>query len=260
MPTARDILAVLEKLAGEREKTASGAVGSGNYISVNEKYGMQGLPYCGTTIRYAHEAAGCNLLKACSNPAYVPTIMAYCKAKGWQVNKPVPGCIFAYKDDHVGTVYEVSGNTIITLEGNSTVRETYADAKNGTGAFFEGIGWKKRIYDGNYTFYLPNYDGISSSSSGSTATAATGAASAPASKTARKTPCTVSAYILRYGNEGEAVITLQAALKARGFDCGAADGEFGTKTLNAVKAYQKKNGLEDDGEVGALTWAKLHKL
>jgi hypothetical protein len=36
-----------------------------------------------------------------------------------------------------------------------------------------------------------------------------------------------------------------------------ADGDFGTKTENAVKWYQKRNGLEVDGKVGPITWAHL---
>lgn len=35
------------------------------------------------------------------------------------------------------------------------------------------------------------------------------------------------------------------------------DGKFGTKTQNAVKSYQKNNGLSVDGIVGNNTWASL---
>lgn len=37
----------------------------------------------------------------------------------------------------------------------------------------------------------------------------------------------------------------------------ALDGIFGVKTQNAVKEFQRENGLVDDGIVGVLTWAKL---
>lgn len=36
-----------------------------------------------------------------------------------------------------------------------------------------------------------------------------------------------------------------------------ADGIFGLKTRNAVKEYQKDNGLENDGKVGKNTWSLL---
>ena len=63
--------------------------------------------------------------------------------------------------------------------------------------------------------------------------------------------------MLRKGNTGDAVKTLQTKLNALGYNCGAVDGIFGTKTYNAVIKYQKAMGLVADGIVGKLTWAKL---
>ncbi|HEY9045109.1 MAG TPA: TIGR02594 family protein [Ohtaekwangia sp.] len=54
--------------------------------------------------------------------------------------------------------------------------------------------------------------------------------------------------VLRIGNTGDDVRTLQNALKLAGFDCGTSDGIFGTKTEAAVKALQTtKFGLRVDG-------------
>jgi N-acetylmuramoyl-L-alanine amidase len=36
-----------------------------------------------------------------------------------------------------------------------------------------------------------------------------------------------------------------------------ADGRFGTGTLAAVQAFQRKTGLEPDGVVGRQTWTAL---
>ena len=44
------------------------------------------------------------------------------------------------------------------------------------------------------------------------------------------------------------MIALQEALREMGFMTAAADGTFGTSTLTAVKAFQSKNGLRQDGE------------
>ena len=36
-----------------------------------------------------------------------------------------------------------------------------------------------------------------------------------------------------------------------------ADGKFGKSTMSAVKSYQKKNKLTEDGTVGLNTWKKI---
>src|SRR5690349_873223 len=48
---------------------------------------------------------------------------------------------------------------------------------------------------------------------------------------------------LRLGSKGAAVVELQKKLAAKGFSPGAADGDFGAKTLAAVKAFQKSRHL-----------------
>ena len=63
--------------------------------------------------------------------------------------------------------------------------------------------------------------------------------------------------ILRQGAQGSEVVTLQTRLKKRGFLKGNVDGDFGKQTLTAVKAFQKRYGLEDDGVVGGATWRTL---
>ena len=64
--------------------------------------------------------------------------------------------------------------------------------------------------------------------------------------------------MLYRGGTGDAVKTLQEKLNAKGFDSGNVDGIFGAKTYAAVTAFQKANGLDVDGIVGKLTWAKLY--
>lgn len=49
---------------------------------------------------------------------------------------------------------------------------------------------------------------------------------------------------------------LQRELKKEGFDIGD-DGLFGRDTENVVKQFQREHGLDDDGVVGAYTWAAL---
>ena len=65
--------------------------------------------------------------------------------------------------------------------------------------------------------------------------------------------------MLKKGSSGGTVKALQFLLIGYGFDCGTwgPDGEFGTATEKAVRAFQTAKGLEADGIVGEKTWAKL---
>jgi putative chitinase len=57
--------------------------------------------------------------------------------------------------------------------------------------------------------------------------------------------------LLKNGSKGEDVKKLQVKLGVE------AIGTFGPKTEAAVKAWQKANGLKDDGVVGDATWYKM---
>ena len=52
---------------------------------------------------------------------------------------------------------------------------------------------------------------------------------------------------------------LQTALKNAGYDPGTIDGKMGKQTREAIKAFQKANGLSADGVVGKLTWSLLRE-
>lgn len=63
---------------------------------------------------------------------------------------------------------------------------------------------------------------------------------------------------LAFGSEGERVRILQRALMALGFsDITKVDGDFGTATYKAVKAFQQTVGLTVDGKAGPNTLKKL---
>lgn len=67
--------------------------------------------------------------------------------------------------------------------------------------------------------------------------------------------------VLRRGNKGEDVKTLQKLLVEKGYSVGSCgiDGDFGSATQKAVKAFQKDNKLTADGVVGQKTWDALKK-
>lgn len=63
------------------------------------------------------------------------------------------------------------------------------------------------------------------------------------------------------GMHGKAVRRIQRELIKRGFSCGrwGDDGDFGRATVRAVKRFQRKHGLKDDGIVGSITWRRLFR-
>lgn len=63
--------------------------------------------------------------------------------------------------------------------------------------------------------------------------------------------------ILRRGDRGPDVIEMQEILSMCGYNCGAVDGIFGTKTFNALVAFQTEARLDPDGVCGPKTWAAL---
>lgn len=64
---------------------------------------------------------------------------------------------------------------------------------------------------------------------------------------------------LRLGARAPVVAKLQQLLRRAGFHPGVIDGYFGSKTLAAVKAFQRARGLKVDGYVGPITWGALER-
>jgi N-acetylmuramoyl-L-alanine amidase len=63
---------------------------------------------------------------------------------------------------------------------------------------------------------------------------------------------------LRLGDDGDAVLDVQARLVAIGYPISADErGWFGPQTSSAVKAFQVRRGLTPDGLVGQSTWREL---
>lgn len=70
-------------------------------------------------------------------------------------------------------------------------------------------------------------------------------------------PETADAAALKQGSTGSLVRTVQTKLKNWGYYTGTVDGVYGAKTVAAVKYFQRKNGLTQDGVVGPATAAKM---
>lgn len=61
----------------------------------------------------------------------------------------------------------------------------------------------------------------------------------------------------KYGSTGGEVTQIQQRLQELGYDPGAADGIYGTRTKNAVISFQRDYGLSDDGIAGPKTLEAL---
>ena len=68
----------------------------------------------------------------------------------------------------------------------------------------------------------------------------------------------VSAFAsFQRGDDGEEVLAIQKRLVELNYTVGTLDGEFGSATEKAVKAFQAAQGLEVDGVVGSATYRAL---
>lgn len=226
--TGKDVMRPVMDLAGEKE------VNSNNNTTITRFFGMVGKPYCGMTVKFGFKKAGCDLIDACSNPFYVPTIRQFMQDRGWRIRNEdaqAGDIICVGPNQHVCFCFdEYSGTTKITLEGNATVYKTAAEARAsgaGTGAF-EGIGYKKRVLNANCHVFRPPYDGGSGSTNGRASTAH--------------------------------IADFQMWLNEQYASSLNVDGSFGrltrTAAVKALQAYLNKTykvGLEVDGDFGPLT-------
>ena len=68
---------------------------------------------------------------------------------------------------------------------------------------------------------------------------------------------TTEETLSRYGSSGSEVRNIQTKLKNWGYYAGSVDGIYGSRTVAAVKSFQRKNGLTADGVAGASTLAAM---
>lgn len=99
------------------------------------------------------------------------------------------------------------------------------------------------------------FSDVALSAVGAVQTTASGtpAQSTAASATQATQTAAPSATILRKGDRGEDVKTLQLRLIELGYLSGKADGIFGTATEVAVVSFQKRSSLTADGKAGKVT-------
>lgn len=152
---------------------------------------------------------------------------------------------------HTGIVVAVDGNTVTTVEGNTS------------------DGTYKRSYNRNsgniYGYGKPNYALAGDTADDTQEEPETPVTpSTPETKPvtpAAGTMVTVELPLLKKGAISDAVEAVQTLLEHWGYSVGrwGIDGDFGNDTESAVKEFQKQNYLEADGEVGKMTYQALFK-
>lgn len=179
----------------------------------------------------------------------------YYKAKGqFHTKNPKPGDqIFFWNSSktdvaHTGLVYKVDSLYVYTVEGNTSSQ---------AGVIANGGGVFKKSYAINYNriygYGRPDYDNVYYDD-----TVVIIIPEVKPEKT-NKGEFTMEMRTLKYGSKGNDVKALQILLMGNACPCGkwGADGDFGISTENAVKEYQRKNGLTVDGVAGPQTWKSL---
>lgn len=178
----------------------------------------------------------------------------FVKAKRWYTT-PQPGdVIYFYSSGkgrvgHTGLVEKVdtANKVVYTIEGNTRV-DTYAENGGCVARHsysYKSIGGTNRVNG----FGRPNYEGVEVNT-----------AAKPLPNRGSSSTEDSSSSILEKGSFGAAVKTLQTMLNACGYNCGDVDGDFGSKTDSALRAFQKAHGLVVDGEYGPKSKAALEAV
>ena len=139
MDQRHKIIEIAQRQIGYKE-------GPNNANKYGAWYGMDNQPWCAMFVCWCAMQAGVSD-SIIPKMAYVPNIVDWYKAKGLYRNKklysPRTGdIVFFGNSSHVGLVESVSGNTVVTIEGNTS---EHGDNPNGDGVYrrYHGIadGW-----------------------------------------------------------------------------------------------------------------------
>ena len=114
----------------------------------------------------------------------------------------------------------------------------------------------KVTYDGKSGYVMQRFVTLPDSAKSALGTAASSSSFASATKISQ---LGAAPKATQKGSTGKDVEKLQQALKIKGHYTGVVDGKYGNNTANAVKAFQKDSGLDDDGIAGKQTLEALYK-
>lgn len=145
--------------------------------------------------------------------------------------------------NHQGIVTAINGNSITTVEGNSSDAVSRRNYTIGDSRI-AGYGrpkWSVVADDEGNQSEKPTDSEI------------------PVVDAPVEVVYNIKLPLVVYGDEGVIVRNAQLLLIGNGYKCGwwGADGEFGDATLAAVKKFQSAFGITVDGEIGGETWNAL---
>lgn len=237
--TANDIIKILEKEVGIKEKPANS-----NKVKYNTKYygkevSGSAYPWCCAFVWWVFAEAGASeLFYGGKKTAHCATLLNYHKKAGQSVSgnyKPGDIIFFNFSGktnaEHVGICveYNKSKGTITTIDGNTgTVNEANGGA----------VMYRTRALKYVIGAYRPAYDGAETIKP-------------------ERTMYEIELPLLKKGHEGEDVKTLQILLTGHGHSTKGFDGKFGVNTETALKAFQEKRDLDVDGKCGPASWRSL---
>lgn len=226
--TASKLISVAKSQIGYKE-------GRNNYNKYGAAYGMNNCSWCMIFVWWCFRQAGAaELIKKTASCTACWNAM---KSQAVSVSALRPGDIVFYDwdrsgdCDHVGIVESVGSSRITTIEGNTS------SGNSGSQSNGDGVYRRYRTRSQIAKAIRPAYE--AETSGGGT--------------------CNVTVQEVKNGSKGGSVYVLQAFLKAKGYYTGKVDGEAGSLTEKAIKAFQKAMGLSQDGIAGTNTWKAVFK-
>ena len=248
------LLEVIQKEVGTIEGPKDNETKYGAFTKANF------LPWCGSFVMWSANQAGIKVPNTVYTPAgvdgfkklnkWVPVKGAKPQA-GWVVYFDFPG---GRDIDHVGWVLKDNGDgTCITIEGNTT-----GDGKKGSQSNGGECVKKVRAYGPNkkgIPVFIAGYGAVDYPDADTPAVKTLEEKKVALAEVAKSQGVEVKPVALfkpfKKGSKGQGVKNIQTALKL------TADGDFGSGTETAVKAFQKKEKMPVTGIVDEETWRRI---
>ena len=240
--TAKQVIEIAASQIGYTESPPNS-----NMTKFGKEFGWNGVAWCVIFLWWCfHELQADEMFCGGERVAGVWTEMDYAQRYGrWVTGDYRAGdlVIFDFERDglidHTGIIESVGESGIVTIEGNTS---SYGSQDNG-GAVLR----KNRPYSVVYGAYRPKY--VEDDTEPDT----------PDDGDDTEEEFELTLKMIRKGDSGSEVKAMQLLLIGYGYSCGnyGADGICGVMTDNAIRAYQRAKGLEQDGICGPITWASL---